>query len=96
MDAEPIPLPPEFVQALAVYGGQPLSFEQPESLKVYQLVEEQVEINLDDEYVNRMLAEGIAAADAGQVVPWDPERIRREGRRLLAERRAKQQGPDFN
>ena len=90
MDAQPLPLPPELVHALAVNGGQPLRFEHPESLKVYQLVEEHVEMHLDDEYVNRMLAEGIAAADAGQVVPWDPERIKREGRRLLAERRAKQ------
>jgi hypothetical protein len=87
MDVEPLPLPPEFIQALAANGGQPLIFEDPETLQTYMLVKEQVEITLDDEYINRKLAEGLADVEAGRVGPWDPERIKREGRRLLAERR---------
>jgi hypothetical protein len=90
MDTAPLPLPAEIVHALAANGGQPLLFEHPDTLQVYKLSKEHVEIALDDEYVNRMLAEGIAAVDAGQVVPWDPERIKQEGRRLLAQRRAQQ------
>jgi hypothetical protein len=90
MNQSPLPLPPEFSQAIASNGGQPLVFEDLETSRIYKLVEVPVKVTLDEAYVNERLDEAIVAIEAGQVVPWDPERIKREGRRLLAERRAQQ------
>lgn len=89
MDAELLPLPPEFSHALAANGGQPLFFEDPATLRRYQLAEAPLKITLDEEYINKKLDEGLAAIEAGDVVPWDPERIKRLGRELFAARRAK-------
>jgi hypothetical protein len=87
MDAQPLPLPPEFSHALAENGGQPLFFEDPTTLRTYKLAEAPLKITLDEEYINKKLDEAIAAIEAGEVVPFDAERIKREGRRLLAQRR---------
>ena len=40
-----------------------------------------------DEYVRNELSKGIAALEAGERVPWNPERIKQEGRRRLAARK---------
>jgi antitoxin ParD1/3/4 len=40
-----------------------------------------------DEYVRDELSKGIAALEAGERVPWEPERIKQEGRRRLAARK---------
>lgn len=41
-----------------------------------------------EEYVGNELAKGVGAIEAGELVSWDPERIKQEGRRRLAARRA--------
>jgi putative addiction module CopG family antidote len=41
-----------------------------------------------DEYVRNELSKGIASLEAGERVSWDPERIKEEGRRRLASRKA--------
>jgi hypothetical protein len=87
MDSEPLPLPVEFRHALDASGGLPLRFEDPETHELYILQSAPVEITLDEEYINRELEKGLADIEAGRVVPWDPERIKEEGRRMLAERR---------
>lgn len=83
-------MPPDMAQAIAANGGLPFQLEDPDTHEIFLVVEQPAEVTLDIEYINAKLDEGIAAVDAGQVVPWDPERIKQEGRRLLAERRAKQ------
>lgn len=88
MATEPLPLPAELRHALDANGGLPLRFEDPETHELYVLQCEPVEFTLDEEYVARELAKGLADIEAGRVVPWDPERIKREGRRLLASRKA--------
>jgi antitoxin ParD1/3/4 len=40
-----------------------------------------------DEYVRDELSKGIAALEAGERVPWEPERLKQEGRRRLAARK---------
>jgi hypothetical protein len=96
MELAPLVMPPELVQAVAAHGGQPIRLEDPATNRIYWLIEEQpsgdegpCDIELDPAYVDRMLDEGIAAIEAKQVAPWDPERIKSLGRRLLAERQAK-------
>jgi putative addiction module CopG family antidote len=41
-----------------------------------------------DEYIREELSKGVAAIEAGELVPWDPERIKQEGRRRLSSRKA--------
>jgi antitoxin ParD1/3/4 len=41
-----------------------------------------------DEYIREELSKGIAAIEAGERVPWDPERIKQEGRRRLSSRKS--------
>jgi len=62
MDIQPLPLPPEFRHALAANGGQPLFFEDPATLRRYQLAEAPLKLTLDEEHVNKKLDEGLAAA----------------------------------
>ncbi len=88
MNTEPLPLSPEFRQALDDNGGLPVVFEDPDTHERYVLQNEPAEFTLDEDYVERELAKGLADIEAGRVVPWDPERIKAEGRRLLAERKA--------
>lgn len=47
-------------------------------------------MTLDEDYINQELAKGLADVEAGRVVPWDPERIKEEGRRRLAARKARE------
>jgi hypothetical protein len=84
MDAQPLPLPPEFRQALEASGGLPVRFEDPETHERFVLQKEPVEVTLDREYISQALAD----IEAGQVVPWDPERIKELGRQRLAARKA--------
>lgn len=41
-----------------------------------------------DEYVRNELSKGVAAIEAGERVAWDPGRIKQDGRRRLAARKA--------
>jgi len=90
MDASPLPLPPEFRDAFAANGGLPLHFEDPDTHEIYVLQAQQVEMTLDEDYINQELAKGLADVEAGRVASWDPERIKAEGRRRLAARKARE------
>ncbi|MEX0613992.1 MAG: hypothetical protein WD738_06675 [Pirellulales bacterium] len=81
-------LTPEQRQAIADSGGLPVHVEDPDTHKLYVLVEHPQGVPLDDEYIRDELTKGIAALEAGERVPWDPERIKQEGRRRLAARKA--------
>ena len=81
-------LTPEQCEALAASGGLPIHVEDPDTHKLYVLVERPQDAPLDDEYIRGELAKGLAAIEAGERVPWDPERIKQEGRRRLAARKA--------
>jgi hypothetical protein len=64
----------------------PIHVEDPDTHKLYVLVEQPDDAPLDDEYIRSELSKGIAALEAGERVPWNPERIKQEGRRRLAVR----------
>jgi hypothetical protein len=81
-------LTPEQRQAIAASGGVPIQLEDPETHKLYVLIERRADIALNDEYIREELSKGIAALEAGERVPWDPERVKQEGRRRLAARKA--------
>jgi hypothetical protein len=85
MDAQPLPLPPEFRHALAANGGQPLFFEDPATLRLYKLAEAPLNTTLDEEYINKKLDEAIADVEAGRVAPWDVEAFLGEAHRRFAE-----------
>lgn len=72
----------ELRQALDACGGLPLELTDPLTNKVYLLVEKAP--TSYEEYVQQALDEGLADLDAGRVGPWDPERIKREGRERFA------------
>ena len=76
-------------QAIAASGGLPIQFEDPETHKLYVLIEQRQDLSLmDEDYIRDEVSKGIAALDAGQRIAWDPERIKQEGRRRFAARKA--------
>ena len=77
-------LTPEQRQAIAASGGLPVQVEDPDTHKLYVIAEHQEDTPLDHQYIRDELEKGLAALEAGERVPWDPERIKREGRRLAA------------
>lgn len=88
MSMPQLPLTPELRQAFAAQGGLPLEFVDPETQQAYILSEPPIEMTLDEAYVREALDKGLADIEAGRVGPWDPERIKREGRERLAARRS--------
>jgi hypothetical protein len=83
-------LTPEQRQAIAASGGLPVQVEDPDTHKLYVIVEHLEDTPLDDEYIARELEKGLAALAAGERAAWDPERIKQEGRRRLAARKAQE------
>lgn len=79
---------PEQRQALAASGGVPIHVEDPDTHKLDVLIEQPQNVPLDNEYIRSELAKGVAAIEAGERLPWDAERIKQEGRRRLAARKA--------
>lgn len=79
---------PAMRDALAASGGAPIHVQDPETLQVYVVAEGTLAMTLDEQYVRDKIDEGLAAIDAGDCVPWDPERIKRLGRERLGSRRA--------
>jgi hypothetical protein len=88
MQASNLPLTPELRQAIAASGGLPIQFEDPETHKLYVLIERPQGSSLDEWYIRDEVSKGIAALEAGHRIAWDPERIKQEGRRRLAKRQA--------
>jgi predicted transcriptional regulator len=80
-------LTPEMRQALDASGGLPIQVEDPLTRQIYLLVEQEIEVTLDEEYVRRELDKGLADIDAGRVAPWDVEEFLAEAHRRHAERR---------
>jgi len=88
MEASYPQLTPEQRQAIAANGGLPIQVEDPDTHKIYVLVEQPHHVALDDNYIRDELSNGVAALEAGERVAWDPDRIKQEGRRRLAARKA--------
>jgi hypothetical protein len=86
MDTQPLPLPPEFRQALDASGGLPLYFEDPDTHERFILQQESVEITLDEEYIAKCLDEGLADIEAGRIGPWDIEATIAKAKQRFAEK----------
>src|SRR5690348_1037775 len=86
--SSPLALTPEMQQALSVSGGLPVKLTDPATQKVYLLVEQTKPSDQYGEFVSQQLDEGLADLAAGNLVAWDPARIKREGRERLAARDA--------
>jgi antitoxin ParD1/3/4 len=74
----------QFVEAQVATGA----FKEPSEVISVALALLQQRQREHDEYVRNELSKGIAALEAGERVPWDPERIKQEGRRRRAARNA--------
>lgn len=72
-------------QAIEAHPGEPLRIEDDKTHRIYILVEESGAPQLYEQWLRHQLQKGFHAADRGDVVQWDPERIKAEGRRRLAE-----------
>jgi hypothetical protein len=77
-------LTPEQREAIAAIGGLPIHVEDPETHRLYVLVEHLPDPALDEEYVRDELTMGLAGLETGERIPWDPVRIKQEGRRRTA------------
>jgi hypothetical protein len=71
-------------QAITASGGLPIRIEDPDTHKIYVLMEQPGHDLPDDDYVRTELSKGIAALEAGERVAWDPERIKQIGRQSIA------------
>ena len=83
----PVPLTPEQLAAINAGGGF-ARCEDPTTHVHYHLIQYEPAATIDDDYIREKLAEAQADVDRGDVGEWDPEEIKREGRELLAKRRA--------
>jgi hypothetical protein len=88
MDTQRLPLPPEISSAIAASGGVPLQFEDPNTHERFLLVEQPPDFTLDGDYLRKMLDEAITAAEAGEAIAWNPDRVKQQGRKLLEARKA--------
>ena len=70
----------ELRDAIEQEQGLPVKLEDDKTKKVYLLVDKENAQNLFDQWLRRELQIGFDQADRGEVVPWDPERIKAEGR----------------
>jgi hypothetical protein len=79
-------LPDDMRQMLERNPGQPVTFEDEQTHKLYVLLAQDDVSSLWDNYLRREVARGLDAVDRGEVVEWDPERIKAAGREILAQR----------
>ena len=67
MDLSLPPITPEMRAALQASGGAPIQVHDPETLRVYTISEQPIEITLDEKYLQQAIDEGLADVDAGRV-----------------------------
>jgi hypothetical protein len=82
-----LPLTPEQIAAIQAEGGF-ARCQDPTTHVHYHLIQFEPSTTIDDDYIREKLAEAQADVDRGDVAEWDPEEIKREGRELLAKKRA--------
>lgn len=75
----------EMRRALEESPGQPVTVEDDRIQKVYVLIGQDSLPSLWEGYVRREVERGLAAVDHGDVVAWDAEKIKAEGRRAVSE-----------
>ena len=73
----------EMHEAIAAAQGRPIEFHDERTSKKYLLVASDDVTRMFDDWVGRSLQVAFEEADRGQLRPWDPERIKAEGRRRL-------------
>lgn len=75
---------PEMRDAIDALGGKPVLVQDEERDTAYWLVAKADAPELVDRWLQRELQKGFDAADRGDIVDWDPEQIKRDGRSRLA------------
>lgn len=86
MDTMPqISLTPEQIAALTSSGGF-VQCQDPATHVHYQLIQYEPPV-LDEDYIREGLAHAALDVEEGRVADWDPEEIKRECRRILAQKK---------
>lgn len=70
-------------QALDQNPGSVVLVEDEQTKKVYLLIPQEQVPSLWEEHIEREVSRGLKCVDAGEVVVWDPDRVKAEGRRRL-------------
>jgi hypothetical protein len=72
-------------RAIEAHPGEPVRVEDDKTHRTYILVEESRAPKLHERWLRQQLEAGFDAAARGEFVAWDPDRIKDEGRRRLAD-----------
>ncbi|HUE71497.1 MAG TPA: hypothetical protein VMP01_11490 [Pirellulaceae bacterium] len=78
-----LPLSDEMREAIHNAQRQPLELLDEQTGKRYLLVESSEVDQLWEEWVQHSLQPAFDEADRGELRPWDPDRIKAEGRKRL-------------
>lgn len=65
--------------------GQPIPVEDEQTREIWYLVKEADAPNVIDNWTRVELQKGFDAIDRGEVAEWDPDKIKAEGRKRLAD-----------
>ena len=65
--------------------GQPVPVEDEQTHEIWYLVKQADAPNVIDNWTRVELQKGFDAIDRGDVAKWDPDKIKSEGRKRLAE-----------
>lgn len=87
MDLSLPAITPEMRQALAASGGSPIHIQDPETLQVYVVQQQPVEITLDEDYMRSEIQVALDQLDRGECEEWDIEAVIAEAKRRFGEQR---------
>jgi hypothetical protein len=88
MDISNLELTPAQRQALVAQPDALVYIADPQTRKIYLLVEQGRFPELEEEYIRDRLEEGFAAIERGEVEDWDSASIKAEGREILKRQQA--------
>jgi hypothetical protein len=87
METTYTPLPVELRPLLSARGDEPLYLRDGETQRVFVLIEETSFHGMSDDDLRRALQPALDEEARGDYAPLDFDAIRREGARILAERK---------
>lgn len=91
METTYTPLPAELRPLLPALGDEPLYLRDGETQRVFVLIEEAPAQPMSDDELRRSLQPALDEEERGDYAPLDFDAIRREGAKILAERKSPSQ-----
>jgi hypothetical protein len=81
-----ITITPEIQAALQASGGDPIHVQDPETLRVYTITQQPIEVTLDDEYIRQGLQVARDQFSRSEFSEWDVQATIAEAKRRYVER----------